>query len=402
MKKTPSLIHSPPFPKNYASEFLLLKRGRGAWVEDVGGKLYLDLGSGIAVNHFGHGDHELARAAYRQMLKLTHVSNLYTTSSAVKLARELAATGPFQAVHFGNSGAEANEAALKYARAWSLRTKGEGNHYILAFKNSFHGRTLGALSVTWTKKYRDPFEPLLPGVIFADYNDLESLRKNFTPHLAAVIVEPIQGEGGLTAMTAEFAELLNHLCEQHQVLLIADEIQTGLGRTGTLYAHTAVGLKPDIVCLSKPLAGGLPLSATLISERVNAQIHVGDHGTTFGGGPVTTAVALKVLRRVTNTTFLETVAEKGQILRRELEKLSHLEVVEGLRGRGLLQGIALRAPEGKDPPLAAIIEEARNRGLLILRSGTNVIRLAPPLIIKNKDIIRGVNLLKKILSTIEE
>ncbi len=402
MKKQPTLIHSPPFPKNYSSDFLLLKRGRGAWLEDAGGKRYLDFGSGIAVNHFGHGDRELARIAYRQMLRLTHVSNLYTTSHAVKLARELVATGDFQAVHFGNSGTEANEAALKYARAWSLRTKGEGNHHILAFKNSFHGRTLGALSVTWTKKYRDPFEPLLPGVVFADYNDVDSLRRSFSPHLAAVIVEPIQGEGGLSAMTPEFAHELQALCDQYRVLLIVDEIQTGLGRTGSLYAHTTLGLKPDIVCLSKPLAGGLPLSATLISERVNAQIHVGDHGTTFGGGPVTTAVALKVLRRVTNAAFLESVAEKGQILRRELEKLSHLKVVEGLRGRGLLQGIALRSPDGKEPPIPALIEEARNHGLLILRSGSNVIRLAPPLIIKNKDIVRGVDLLKKILSHIEE
>lgn len=396
--KKPSIIHGPPFPKNYASQFLMLKKGRGAWVKDAGGKLYLDFGSGIAVNHFGHGDRELARIAYRQMLKLTHVSNLYTTAPAVSLARELVATGPFEAVHFGNSGAEANEAALKYARAWALRTKGPNNHRILAFKNSFHGRTLGALSVTWTQKYREPFEPLIPGVEFADYNDVQGLREAFRPDLAAVIVEPIQGEGGLASLTPEFAAELNALCERHNVLLIVDEIQTGLGRTGTLYAHTAVGLKPDIVTLSKPLAGGLPLSATLINGRVNAQIHVGDHGTTFGGGPVTTAVARRVLERVTNPAFLENVAEKGLILRHELERLSHLAVVEGLRGRGLLQGIALRTEEGKEPPLATLIEQARDRGLLILRSGANVIRLAPPLVIKNKDIAHGVSLLKKLLT----
>jgi len=401
MKKRPSLIHNPPFPKNYASEFLMLKRGQGAWLEDAGGKRYLDFGSGIAVNNFGYGDKELAKIAYKQMLKVTHVSNLFTTSAAVKLAKELVATGPFQAVHFGNSGTEANEAALKYARAWSLRTKGEGNHHILAFKNSFHGRTMGSLSVTYTQKYRDPFEPLVPGVVFADYNNVQSLHENFSPHLAAVIVEPIQGEGGLSMMSAEFAQELNSLCERHNVLLIVDEIQTGLGRTGSFYAHTAIGLKPDIVSLSKPLAGGLPLSATLINEKVNSQIHVGDHGTTFGGGPVTTAVSLKVLERINQPQFLELVQEKGNLLRQQLEKLTHLELVEGLRGKGLLQGIALRMVEGKEPPMAKIIESARDQGLLILRSGANVIRLAPPLIIKDKDIIRGVSILKKILYSIK-
>jgi acetylornithine/N-succinyldiaminopimelate aminotransferase len=401
MKKRPSLIHNPPFPKNYASEFLMLKRGQGAWLEDAGGKRYLDFGSGIAVNNFGYGDKELAKIAYKQMLKVTHVSNLFTTSATVKLAKELVATGPFQAVHFGNSGTEANEAALKYARAWSLRTKGEGNHHILAFKNSFHGRTMGSLSVTYTQKYRAPFEPLVPGVVFADYNNVQSLHENFSPHLAAVIVEPIQGEGGLSMMSAEFAQELNSLCERHNVLLIVDEIQTGLGRTGSFYAHTAMGLKPDIVSLSKPLAGGLPLSATLINEKVNSQIHVGDHGTTFGGGPVTTAVSLKVLERINQPQFLELVQEKGNLLRQQLEKLTHLELVEGLRGKGLLQGIALRMVEGKEPPMAKIIESARDQGLLILRSGANVIRLAPPLIIKDKDIIRGVSILKKILYSIK-
>jgi len=331
MKKRPSLIHNPPFPKNYASEFLMLKRGQGAWLEDAGGKRYLDFGSGIAVNNFGYGDKELAKIAYKQMLEVTHVSNLFTTSATVKLAKELVATGHFQAVHFGNSGTEANEAALKYARAWSLRTKGEGNHHILAFKNSFHGRTMGSLSVTYTQKYRAPFEPLVPGVVFADYNNVQSLHENFSPHLAAVIVEPIQGEGGLSMMSAEFAQELNSLCERHNVLLIVDEIQTGLGRTGSFYAHTAIGLKPDIVSLSKPLAGGLPLSATLINEKVNSQIHVGDHGTTFGGGPVTTAVSLKVLERINQPQFLELVQEKGNLLRQQLEKLTHLELVEGLR-----------------------------------------------------------------------
>ncbi len=392
------MVFSPPFPKNYASDFLVLDYGEGSWLYDAGGKKYLDFGSGIAVNALGHGRRDLAKAAYRQMLKVTHVSNLYTTGPALNLARELVASGPFAAVHFGNSGSEANEAALKYSRAWSLRVKGPDHYKILAFQNSFHGRTLGSLSATYTEKYRKPFEPLLPGVEFAVYNDVAGLSKVLNASFAAVIVEPIQGEGGLTMMTPEFAAELNRLCEMHQILLIADEIQTGVGRTGSLYAHTALGLKPDIVTLAKPLAGGLPLSATLISEKVNAQIHVGDHGTTFGGGPVTTAVALKVWDLIRRKSFLEEVAEKGEFLKHQLEKLTRFSFVSELRGKGLLQGVALKLPEGEENPMPAFIEEAKQNGLLILRSGANVIRIAPPLTITKQEIEKGVDRLKKVLA----
>lgn len=392
-------VHNPPFPKNYASDFLVLTKGKGCHVWDRAGKKYLDFGSGIAVNALGYGRKDLAKIAKKQMEKLIHVSNLWTTEPALEFAQALVSSGDFAAVHFGNSGTEANEGALKYARVYSQRVKGPGKHKFLSFRNAFHGRTFGALSLTPTPKYQAPYEPLVPDVFYCDYNDVEGLKKTLDDSFAAVMLEPIQGEGGLNAVTPEFAAALNELCAKYNVLMIADEIQTGLGRTGDLYAHRALGLKPDIVTLSKPLAGGLPLSATLIPKKVNDIIHVGDHGTTFGGGPVTTAVGLQVWKIISDTKFLATVQKRAQQLRTGLEKLKfHFDFVGDLRGKGLLQGIQLNLPEGKDT--AWVIEECRKEGLLILRSGTNLLRIAPPLVISKKDLDEGLGILEKVLGRV--
>ena len=251
-----------PFPNNYALPFHIFERGDGCYIVDKAGDRFLDFGSGIAVNALGYGREDLASAAFDQMKKLIHVSNLYTTEPAIELGFKLTSSGNFDAVHFGNSGSEANEAALKYARLYSKRRKGEG-----------------------TAKYQEPFEPLVPGVEFCAYNNAEELEAKLGPDFAAVIVEPVQGEGGLDVMTEAFAEKLNSLCAKLDVILIADEVQTGIARTGLPYASAAVGLRPDIITLSKPLAGGLPLSATLIPEKINKLVKAGEHGTTFGGGP---------------------------------------------------------------------------------------------------------------------
>lgn len=247
-----------PFPRNYASKMLVLERGEGVYLYDVDGKKYVDFGSGIAVNALGHGREKLAEIAAEQMKKLIHVSNLYTTEASLELGHKLIGTGGFDAVHLGNSGSEANEAALKYARLYSKRTKGEGHHKILSFRNGFHGRTLGALAVTPTPKYQEPFGPLMEGCVALPYNDVAALEETLDDTFAAVMVEPVQGEGGLEVMTKEFAEALNRLCAEKDVILIADEVQTGLGRTGEFYASAALGLKPDIITLAKPLAGGSP------------------------------------------------------------------------------------------------------------------------------------------------
>jgi acetylornithine/N-succinyldiaminopimelate aminotransferase len=391
-------------PKQYGSDFLVLREGRGVYLYDANGKKYIDFGAGIAVNALGYGRKDLAKIAFAQMKRVVHVSNLYATEPALELGRKLVSFAvnpekPFAAVHFGNSGAEANEAAMKYARVYAKRVKGDGCFKLLTFEHAFHGRTLGALSLTPSPVYQEPFAPLVGGIEVAPYNDVEALERILDRSFAGVIVEVIQGEGGLASMTPEFAAALNRLCAQHDSILIADEVQTGLGRTGTLFAAEAAGLKPDIVTLAKPLAGGLPLSATLIPEKVAAILKAGDHGSTFGGGPVTTAVAGRVWDIVTKPKFLAWVREKGDTLAAELEKIAGGRR-EGscrlgeVRGKGLLRGLELIAPEDRmGDIMKTILAKARGKGLLVLRSGKNIIRVAPPLTIKAKEIQCGAALL---------
>jgi acetylornithine/N-succinyldiaminopimelate aminotransferase len=362
---------------------------------DVEGRRYLDFAGGIAVNALGYGRSDLADAAAEQMRRLVHVSNLFTTEPALALAKAILARGPwpFSSVFFGNSGTEANEAALKYARLYALRTKGPGHEKILCFSSAFHGRTLGSLSCTPSPKYQDPYRPLLPGVVVAPYNDVQALRATLTSEFAGVIVEVIQGEGGLAAMTRDFAQALNETCRATSAILIVDEVQTGIARTGDFYASEGVGLVPDIVTLAKPLAGGLPLSATLIPAKVADVIHASDHGTTFGGGPVTTAVAMKVWKTVCAPGFLPHVKEMGDRLREGLERLkSKSPRIGELRGRGLLQGFEWNGGEVKD-----LLARLQDLGLLVLRSGTNVVRLAPPLVIDGREITKGIDIIEEAL-----
>jgi len=394
--QNPAMATNLPFPRQYGTELLVISRGKGVWLQDVAGKKYLDFAGGIAVNALGYGRADLARVAARQMRKINHISNLFTTEPALNLARLMLGAGPFpfESVFFGNSGTEANEAALKYARLHSLRTKGPGHDHLVCFDNAFHGRTLGALSCTPSVKYQEPFQPLLPGVSVAPYNDAAALEKVIDDKVAGVIVEVVQGEGGLRVMTPEFARALNEQCRKVGALLIADEVQTGLCRTGALYGSERVGLQPDIITLAKPLAGGLPLSAVLIPEKVNCLIHASEHGTTFGGGPVTTAVAARVWELLTQTGFRKTVQNLGEHLREELERMKARHASVGqLRGMGLLQGFEYTGGEIKD-----LLDTLQARGLLALRSGTNVVRLAPPLIISEAEITKGVQIIEEAVS----
>ncbi|MCL1817572.1 MAG: aminotransferase class III-fold pyridoxal phosphate-dependent enzyme [Spirochaetaceae bacterium] len=399
------MVHASTMPKQFGSDFLVLREGKGVYLYDANGKRYMDFGSGIAVNALGHGRKDLAKIACAQMRRLTHTSNLYATTPSLELGAKIIASAaekgfPFTAVHFGNSGTEANEAALKYARLYAKRVKGEGNFKLLSFSDAFHGRTLGALALTPAPAYQEPFAPLMAGVETCPFNDIQALEGTLNRSFAGVIVEVVQGEGGLISMRREFAESLNRLCAEHDVILIADEVQTGLARTGTLFASEAVGLAPDIITLAKPLAGGLPLSATLIPEKINALLKVGDHGTTFGGGPVTTAVAGRVWDIVAKPKFLTWVQEKGELLAAELEKIAK-KFPSGVcrlgetRGKGLLRGIEIVAPEEKTAELMkAVLAKARENGLLLLRSGKNIIRIAPPLTITAKEIQCGAALLE--------
>jgi acetylornithine/N-succinyldiaminopimelate aminotransferase len=398
--KTFRLVHNPPFANNYARTLLLLDRGEGCRLFDADDRAYLDFGSGIAVNALGHGREDLAEIAAAQMKKIIHVSNLYTTEPALQCAGRLMHLGNFDAVYFGNSGTEAVEAALKFARLYALRTKGEGNHRIASFSGAFHGRTMGALSATHTPAYQDPFRPLVPGCLALPYNDVDALEETLDESFAAVIVEPLQGEGGLRSVSPEFAEALNRICRKNDIALIADEVQTGLGRTGEILASSWTGLTPDMVTLAKPLAGGLPLSAVLVPERINKLIKVGEHASTFGGGPVTTAVAGAVLDIVCDAAFLKRVQEAGDHLHKRLQEICDKNpLAMEVRGHGLLAGIAIGYPErDAKSRMGSLIEKLQERGLLALRSGTNILRIAPPLIIKNEQIDEGCEIIASVLA----
>lgn len=382
------------FPNNYSRELLIIDKGKGVYVSDLSGKEYLDFGAGISVNSLGYGREDLAETAYKQMKKLVHISNLYAAEPVLKLGEKLVKSGPFSAVHFGNSGTEANEAAIKYARLYSLRTKGEGHHKILSFTNGFHGRTLGALSATPKEKYQAPFKPLIPGMEVCEYNNPDALENALNSSFAAVFVEVVQGEGGLDVINAKFAKTLNTLCKKHNVLLIVDEVQTGLSRTGSFYAYEHADLSPDIITLAKPLAGGLPLSATLIPEKVNTLVKPGEHGTTFGGNPVAAAVGLQVWKQLSKPDFIKNVSELGNYLTVLLNKLSkEVPILGKVKGLGLLQGIEI-----KDIAPGDVVKKAKEAGLLILSSGTNMLRIAPPLIIKKEELEKGISILKSVLS----
>ncbi len=387
------MIQNPPLPKNFADTFLQIDHGKGCYLYDKGGNEYLDFGAGIAVNALGYGREDLAETAYEQMKKLIHVSNLYTTEPTVELAQALTVTGDFSAVHLGSSGAEANEAALKYARLYGKKMKGEQATGFISFDSGFHGRTMGALSVTATEKYKAPFSPLIPGCTILPFNDVDALKNFPDPDsIAGIIVEVVQGEGGLRSLSDEMIDALNAFCADNDIILIADEVQTGLGRTGDMLASAGCGLKADIVTLAKPLAAGLPLSATLIPAKVNDLLHPGDHGTTFGGGPVTCAVALNVLKEISSNGFLASVKDKGEYL---AELLSSEMAAAGLSGKvlgkGLMTGLQLDSVKPEDLP--AVMNGCRDRGLLVLRSGSNVLRIVPPLVISKEELLKGVKII---------
>lgn len=404
--RKPALTIDNPFTNSYERQLLQLSRGRGAKLWDANGNRYIDLGAGISVNALGYGGRRFSRIIARQARRLVHVSNLYTTAPAVELGSRLMGfamgviPGGAAAVHFGNSGAEANEAAIKFARLYSKARYNHTRTTIVAFQNAFHGRTLGALSATPNQKYRHKFEPLVPGFTFLPFNDVKAIETQIGDDVAAIIVEPIQGEGGLEVLSHETAEVLRRVCDTKDILLIADEIQTGLYRTGQRLGSQSVGLHPDIVTLSKPLAGGLPLSATLIPGHVNELIEPGDHGTTFGGGPVTSAAGLFVIERLSGDRFHTNLQHRIQQLDEGLRGLAESSALLGrLRGEGMLRGIEVTAGAEK---ISAILQTARQLGVLVLRSGKNILRIAPPLVIRKRELARGLELLGAAISEVEK
>jgi predicted acetylornithine/succinylornithine family transaminase len=308
----------------------------------------------------------------------------------VQLAKRLVENSFADKVFFCNSGAEANEAAVKFARKWAKQNGAEGKSKLVAFSHSFHGRTMGSLSVTHKQKYREPFEPLLPGVTFVEFNDLAAAQEAITDEVCAVIVEPIQGEGGIHPATTEFLQGLRQLCDEHQALLIFDEVQCGLGRTGHLWAYEALGVAPDIMTLAKPLAGGLPMGAVLVTDAVAEAIEPGDHGSTFAAGVLVCAAAQVVFDRVSQPQFLQQVQENGAYLQHRLKTLESEQIVE-VRGLGLMVGMELKTA------VAPFVAAARDKGLILVGAGDNVIRFVPPLIVNREQIDEAVAILEEVI-----
>ncbi len=371
-------------------------RGAGMYLYDSTGKRYLDLTSGIAVTALGHSDPEWVAAVSEQAGKLVHVSNLYHTEPHVRLAQRLAEASFAAKVYFCNSGAEANEAAFKFARKYARENTGSPlKTKIVAFEGSFHGRTMGALAATYKSQYREPFAPLIPGVVFAPFNDVEAAAEAIDDQVCAVIVEPVQGEGGVNLATAGFLKTLRALCDQHEALLIFDEVQSGLGRTGALWAHETAGVTPDIMTLAKPLAGGLPIGATLVTQAVAEVIKPGDHGSTFAAGPLVCRAAEIVFDRINTPEFLATVRAQAHYLQHQLQTLESDRIVE-VRAAGLLVGIEMTSS------VAPLIAAARQEGLLVINAGETVLRLAPALIIGQEQIDEAVRIITGLLDVPDE
>ncbi len=380
--------------QTYKRPPFVLARGEGVTLYDTEGKAYLDWVAGIAVNALGYSDPGLTQALEKASTGLIHTSNLYYTDQQAELAAALCEKSFADRVFFGNSGTEANEGAIKFSRKVAYDSGNPAKTEVVHFSHAFHGRTMGSLALTPKEKYQKPFGPLMPGAVMAEFNNIESARAAINEHTAAVFVEPIQGEGGIHVATPEFLRALRDLCDQFHAVLIFDEIQCGMGRTGALWAHTASGVEPDIMTLAKPLAGGLPIGAILVTEAVASHIHPGDHGTTFGGGPFVTGIARYVLDRISQPEFLAHVSEVGDYLQERLAEINS-PLIKEIRGRGLMIGMEMTVD------VNPIIEKGYENGLLLVNAGTDVIRFIPPLVVEKQHVDVLVDKLSAILSAVK-
>jgi acetylornithine/N-succinyldiaminopimelate aminotransferase len=378
---------------------MVFTHGRGCRLYDSEGRKYLDFLGGIAVNALGHAQPDLVRVIRKEAGRAIHVSNLFQNAYQAPLARKLAEWSGLDRVFFTNSGSEAMDGALKLARAYahakSAATGAAKKSRILALENSFHGRTFGAVSITYPEKYREPFAPLVPGVGFVRFNDVADLERQFDDTVCAIVLETIQGEGGIFPVSEPFWQRARALATQHDVALIADEIQCGLGRTGRHFAYQKFVSAPDVVTIAKPLAGGLPLGAILASERFASAFTPGMHGTTFGGGPLICAVALEVLHVIEKKRLLENVRERGTQLRAGLEELAaRFDFIREVRGEGLIVGVEVSINGGP------IVAEALEQGLIINCTHEHVIRLLPPFLVSRRDVTEFLSKFERVLRKI--
>jgi acetylornithine/N-succinyldiaminopimelate aminotransferase len=386
----------------YKRQPVLFTHGRGCYVFDSAGKKYLDFLGGIAVNALGHAHPRIVKVIRREAARAIHFSNLFHNVFQGPLARKLADRSGLDRVFFSNSGTEAIDGAMKLARLYGRNENDvpgppAKKHRFLALENSFHGRTFGAISVTATEKYRAPFAPVVPGVEFVRFNDIADLESKFDDTICAILLETIQGEGGIHPVSAAFWDRARALATQHGALLIADEIQCGLGRTGCYFAYQKLSGKPDIVVIAKPLAAGLPLGAILTSEAVAARVSPGLHGTTFGGGPLACATALEFLNIIEDEKLLKNIAARGAELREGLLSLAHkFNFIREVRGEGLMVGVELSVEGGP------FVSEAMQRGLLINCTYDFTLRLLPPFLITRAQVREFLRLFEQVLSAIPQ
>jgi acetylornithine/N-succinyldiaminopimelate aminotransferase len=374
---------------------LVIARGKGVHVYDLEGRRYLDFVGGLGVNALGHAHPRILRVIRQQSARAIHVSNLYFHEYQGQLARKLCQISGLNRVFFANSGTEAIEGALKLARAASHQHPGKCK--VVALEGSFHGRTFGALSLTGQEKYRGPFEPLLPGVSFVRANDCAGLRAAVDESTCAVILEPIQGEGGIREATPEFLREARSAADRHHALLIFDEIQCGLGRTGAFFAYQQTDVMPDIVVVAKPIAAGLPLGAFIAREELAPAIRPGQHGTTFGGGPLACRVALEYLAILEDQQLLENVSRVGEYLHQELSALvASFDIAVEARGRGCIQALELSVPA------RALVEQGLERGVLLNVTQDKVLRFLPSFLLQPKHVDRGIRVLRNLLQRLQK
>ena len=372
---------------------VVFDHGEGVHLYDIEGKSYLDFVSGIGVFALGYGNKEYNDAVKAQVDKILHTSNYYYNVPAIEAAKAVKKASGMDRVFFTNSGAEAVEGAIKAARKYGYLKDGRTDHEIIAMEHSFHGRTMGALSVTGKRAYRDPFEPMIGNIRFAEYNDIDSVKALVNEKTCAIIMETVQGEGGIYPGQEDFLKEVRAICDEKDILLILDEIQCGMGRTGEYYAWQRYGVKPDIMTTAKALGCGVPVGAFLMTEKVGQNSLVaGDHGTTYGGNPLAGAAIVEVFRQFEDKKVLENVRRVGAYLYEKLDEIAaaQADVVEH-RGVGLMQGLEF------DHPVAEIINKALDKGLVLINAGTNIIRFLPPLVITEADVDAMLEILKECL-----
>ncbi|MCR5261358.1 MAG: aspartate aminotransferase family protein [Candidatus Gastranaerophilales bacterium] len=373
-----------------------IENGNGVYIIDGKGKKYLDFTAGIAVNTLGYIDRDCIKAITEQIEKYNHCSNLYYSRPQAEVAEILVENSCFEKVFFCNSGAEANETMIKIARKFG-KTKGENCSKIITMKNSFHGRTTGAITATGQEKYQKSFTPLLPDFAYAEFNNLQSVEALADEHTCAIIVEPVQGEGGLHVAKKEFLQGLRKLCDEKNILLGFDEVQCGIGRTGTLFAYQSYGVEPDMAAMAKGLANGLPIGACAAKGIASTILVAGDHASTFGGNPVSCASAKVVLNKLIKGNLLENVKTTGEYLISELKKLAQkYPVIKDVRGLGLMVGAELSVP-AKD-----IIKKCMDKGLMIIGAGTHVMRFVPPMIITKDHVDEAIKIIDEVLGETNE